>query len=53
MCIAYQGSTYSGTGEYGDVGGHHVHAKAAFKENVIMTLIKDFLLAKNLWKIMD
>ena len=22
---------YSGTGEYGDVGDHHVHAKAGFK----------------------
>ena len=30
----FEGGKYSGTGEYGDVGGHHVHAKAGFKGDV-------------------
>ena len=31
---ADKSGTYSGTGEYGEVGGHHVHAKAGFKGDV-------------------
>lgn len=34
MSVSAKGGKGSGTGEYGDVGGHHVHAKAGFKGDV-------------------
>ena len=38
---------YSGTGEYGDVGGHHVHAKAGFKDDVNYDPKKGFSISQN------
>lgn len=39
--------SYSGTGEYGDVGGHHVHAKAGFKDDVNYDPKKGFSISQN------
>ena len=47
--FADKGGRYSGTGKYGDVGGHHVHAKAGFKgaskydPNVGFSISQDFM----------
>ena len=38
---------YSGTGEYRDVKGHHVHAKAAFKGNVKYDPNKGFSISQD------
>lgn len=45
-CDSESGS-YSGTGEYGDVGGHHVHAKAGFKDDVNYDPKKGFSISQN------
>jgi RHS repeat-associated protein len=39
-----------GTGEYKDVGGHHIHAKAAFKEVASYDLKKGFSISQKLMK---
>ncbi len=39
-----------GTGEYTKVGGHHVHAKAAFKENVNYDPKKGFSISQSFMK---
>ena len=41
-----KGGKYSGTGEYGDVGGHHVHAKAGFKGDVNYDPKKEFSISQ-------
>lgn len=41
---------YSGTGEYGDVGGHHVHAKAGFKGDVNYDPKKGFSISQDFMK---
>ena len=45
-----KGGSYSGTGEYGDVGGHHVHAKAGFKGDVNYDPKKGFSISQNFMK---
>jgi RHS repeat-associated protein len=42
--------TKEGTGEYGDVGGHHVHAKAAFKDAVTYDKNKGFSISQQFMK---
>ncbi|MBE1556975.1 RHS repeat-associated core domain-containing protein [Sporosarcina limicola] len=42
--------TAKGTGEYTKVGGHHVHAKSAFKENVNYDLKKGFSISQSFMK---
>ena len=42
-----ESGSYSGTGEYGDVGGHHVHAKAGFKDDVNYDPKKGFSISQN------
>lgn len=42
-----ESDSYSGTGEYGDVGGHHVHAKAGFKDDVNYDPKKGFSISQN------
>ena len=37
----------TGTGEYGDVGGHHIHAKAAFKGDVNYDPNKGFSISQD------
>ena len=37
---------YSGTGEYKDVGGHHVHAKAGFKGDIKYDSKKGFSISQ-------
>lgn len=44
---AGESGSYSGTGEYGDVGGHHVHAKAGFKDDVNYDPKKGFSISQN------
>ncbi|GIO84678.1 hypothetical protein J25TS5_16100 [Paenibacillus faecis] len=39
-----------GTGEYGKVGGHHVHAKSAFKDNVNYDPQKGFSVSQDYMK---
>lgn len=42
----YEGSSNADVGEYGDVGGHHVHAKAAFKGDVAYDPNKGFSISQ-------
>ncbi|SDL50114.1 RHS repeat-associated core domain-containing protein [Dendrosporobacter quercicolus] len=42
----YEGSSNAEVGEYGDVGGHHVHAKAAFKGDVAYDPNKGFSISQ-------
>jgi hypothetical protein len=37
----------AGVGRYGDVGGHHVHAKAAFKDNVKYSSADGFAISQS------
>ena len=46
-CEVAESGSYSGTGEYGDVGGHHVHAKAGFKDDVNYDPKKGFSISQN------
>lgn len=39
-----------GTGEYSKVGGHHVHAKSAFKDNVNYDPKKGFSISQSFMK---
>ena len=45
-----RGEGGSGTGEYGDVGGHHVHAKAAFKGELNYDSDKGFSISQQFMK---
>ena len=48
--ILLESGRYSGTGEYGDVGGHHVHAKAGFKGDVNYDPKKGFSISQDFMK---
>ena len=47
---AIKSGKYSGTGEYGDVGGHHVHAKAGFKGDINYDPKKGFSISQDFMK---
>ncbi|MFZ5968225.1 MAG: S8 family serine peptidase [Bacillota bacterium] len=45
-----QGGAKVGTGGYGDVGGHHIHAKAAFKGDINYDPDKGFSISQDFMK---